>query len=433
MVERRVLRRQAGVALLLLAAGWLRLYHLEVPTSVRADENLWFQSGTSLLRDGVPSTWTIPWPMHAWASYWRVEGGVVAPWLDHPPLFSLLVGSWARLLGYDGTAEPSWYWLRLPMVAVAVLTLWLTYLFAARVFGETVALFSLAGFTFYPASVIASRFVLPENVIPLLLVAALCCLAALAEARGKARWRWLALLLAVSYAAPLLKLSGLVVPGTAALFFWLRHRHRLAMVAAAAGVLSVLTFLAYAWWYEWAVFIGANAAHLLRPRSFSHFWSLFFALDAGNFPLLDPTIIVGLIMAAALMARERLAGRSLFLFAPWLVLSFLFLVISPVEHYSWYKYSFYPLAAIGVGFLFSELHAGRAAYLVLFLPWVSMAGEHSGFLNTPALRTWAVMVFYTLALWPLVWRSRWLPPRAVFLALLALLFFFEAVWVRALI
>jgi 4-amino-4-deoxy-L-arabinose transferase-like glycosyltransferase len=423
--------RTFAVVILLMVAAALRLYHIDNLHTVEPDERLWLEAGTSLITEGVPTSWTIRWPSHNWEAYDRVEGGTVTPWLDHPPLYSLMIGGWALLVGQDDFAQLSWGLLRLPMALISVATILFTYLFVSKVFGKQIAMFTLLAFVFFPSEIVASRFTLAENVIPLFSVLGLYALAVYLSATSReVRRLSLATVLLVSFAAPLLKLSGAVVPLTIVLFLVLTKRYRLGMKVAGVGILSLASFLLYAWSYSWDVFVGAQRSHMIREHSFVHFWTLFTELDVGNYTLVDPSIIVGFIGLLAIMLLEPIRERRLYIFSAVFVLSFLLLYISPVEAYMWYKYPLYPLLAIGLGYVFFGLYKERAAYLILFLPMMGMMLQHSLLFDNQSSRKLALVFFYGMSTFPLVTDNRVIRLKHVFIVLLVIMLLFQVVWIE---
>jgi len=420
-----------AIVVLLLIGAVLRLYYIENLHTVEPDEMLWLDAGTSLLREGVPTSWTIRWPYHNWEAYDRVDGGTVTPWLDHPPLYALMSGGWAMLTGQGEAIEIAWGLQRLPMALVSVLTIFFTYLFVKKVFGNPLALFVLLAFTFFPSEIIASRFALAENVVPLFLMLGLYALAVYLEAASVDVKRLSFGVVAVMcFAAPLLKLSGAVVPLTIILFLFLTKRYWLGLKMVGATLAAVGSFVIYAWYYSWGVFVGAQKAHMLREHSFEHFWTLFTKLDVGNYTLVDPSVIVGFIGLVALVLLEAGQERRMYVFSAVFVLSFLLLYISPVEAYVWYKYPLYPLLALGLGYVFYGLYLEKVAYLILFLPMVGMMLQHSLLFDSQSSRKVAIIFFYGLSVLPLLTGNKLIRLKHVFVVLLLVMFLFQLVWVE---
>jgi hypothetical protein len=385
-------------------------------------------AGVSLLEKGVPTAWTIEWPQHRWDKYWEAKNGVVTPWLDHPPLFALLVGGWASLMRVDSIEITNQAVLRFPMVAISILTIFVTWSLAKQIFNEQAAIFVLAVYTFFPTDLVASRFILAEHTVPLLLMLGLLVwLRVLKEKDEKKRKPWVVILSVVCFMAPLMKLIGVIVPMTIVMLAVMHRRYHIAYRLMMVNISSLGLYLLYAWFYGWEIFVGAQTAHMQRPQSFSHFWSFFTQLSAGNVYVTDPTMIIGwagLCMIFVGTRQRRI--RNLF-FAPLLSISFFFVYVASVENYDWYKYPIYPLMAIGAGWIFYRIYKGDYWYLFFFLPLLAQMMQNSALILDQANRRFLMVLLYGVATLPVLLRKRlWF--RQVFIFLLLLLFGWEVVW-----
>ena len=422
-------RKTSLVILLLLVAFSLRMFKVDVLTSVANDERLWLMAGVSLLQEGVPTAWTIQWNQHRWDKYWKVENGEVTPWLDHPPLFALLMGGWSLAMDITTFAQTNITSLRLPMVVMSVATIYFTWLLVKEIFNEEIALFVVAVYTFFPTDLIASRFILAEHTTPFLLVLGLYAFVRYDRVKTKNEKRiWLSIMSVVSVASPLMKLSGGLVPMSLALLASLRRRRGLALWLVLMGAFSILIFWIYAWSYSWDVFVGAQTAHVERPQSFDHFWSFFTQLSTGNVIVFDPTVIIGWAGLLVLLSRGKNILARQVLFAPTLAMSFVFLYVASVENYDWYKYPAYPLLAIGAGFIIYELCRGKYWFLIFFLPLVAQMLQNSALVvDQGERRIWMVLMYF-VAIMPILFDNPFFRFKRVMIFLLLLLFFFQTVW-----
>jgi hypothetical protein len=229
-------------------------------------------------------------------------------------------------------------------------------------------------------------------------------------------------------AAPLLKLSGIVVPATLAFLALWRGRVRLGAAFTASTLVSFALFSAYGFYYNGGVFAALLTAHHDRAQTFVHFWTLFTHLDIGHYSLFDPSVIVGLVGALFLAAEKRDTLGGVSFFTALFAFSFLFLYVAPWEAYGWYKYALYPLLAAGLGYVFASLYERRVVFLVLFLPLLSIMLQNSGILVEQADRRMMMILFYALTALPILARGRFMQFRSVYISLLIYLFFFEAMW-----
>ncbi len=419
-----------GLVILLLLIGMgLRGYRLGefmVPF-LNNDEKSWLFNGTSLLSEGEPASWTIFWDREGVVS--RMCNTVVVPYLAHPPLFSLLIGGWANIVGETDWCDINWGLIRLPMWLISGLTLWLTFWLMLQVGGKRMAVFSLAAFTFFPSHVVASRIVAAEHFIALLMLAAMAGWQKYETIKTKKQKRLIVgLLLLVSIIAPLAKLTGLVVPGMLILTAGFRRRYRMMWSLCGAVIVMIGLYLAYNYYYGWDIFVATMRNLHGVAYTFSNFWSIFTYLNIGYLDMLDPAIIVGLIGLIVWLSQGEDHRIKVMVLASLLVLSWLFLYVAPPQLYGWYKYTLYPLIAMGLGYVFDQLWQERKIYLFLFLPWLSLTLQQSKIYEEALLLRVMMSVFYGLAIvaiWPKVKFIRFKP---VFISLLLFLFLFQALW-----
>lgn len=413
---------------LILIAVLLRAGNLGEFRPMDPDEVSWLMVGTSLIKTGKPTAWTMFGGAYGKAGI--AAGETVTPYLDHPPLFSLLVGGWAYWLGETNAAQFNWELVRIPMIVISVLTIIVTWLFVRRVFGGTMANFVLLAFVFFPTHVVTSRIIAAEHLIGLLLILGLYLFAVFetTEKKGvrRATGTGMALLCVVSL---MIKLSAVVIPATLCFLALYRRRWYLGVLLVLSSAVSVLLLLGYGYYYDWAAFVNVVVSHNGRPQNLAYFWTIFTSLDIGNYGMYDPSVIVGFIGVVSLAIWCRIKANAVLIFTPMLAISFLFLYVAPESLYGWYKYLAYPLMAIGLGYVFTQLYRQKYEYLVFFLPLVSMMLQHSQIFVDQDDRRIAVAVFYVVAVLPVLLKNRWWQLRPSFISLLMFLFAFEVMWV----
>lgn len=154
----------------------LRAHNYErVPTPNHLDEQLYALSGIYLIETGTPVSWsTLDYPKNA-----EVFKGVISylggqpsasvtlykPWLDEPPLFSLLVGEAAHLFHADRTGWIPSSYIRFPIVIISALTSILVFLIADTVSGFWTGILAMLIYGTEPIMVFASRSAMPETLI----------------------------------------------------------------------------------------------------------------------------------------------------------------------------------------------------------------------------------------------------------------------------
>ena len=85
------------------------------------------------------------------------------PWLDHPPLATLIIALPAKLLGYKTFEMIPQIIVRYPAIIAGIFTLYLTYLLARQLFGPATAVWSLTFLATVPYFVVAHRQSFLEN------------------------------------------------------------------------------------------------------------------------------------------------------------------------------------------------------------------------------------------------------------------------------
>ncbi len=157
----------------------LRAHNYErVPTANHLDEQLYALSGIYLIETGTPVSWsTLDYPKSA-----EVFKGVISylggapsasvtlykPWLDEPPLFSLLVGEAAHLFNADRNGFIPSSYIRFPMILISALTSIFVFLIARKVSGYWIGVLAMLIYGTEPIMVMAGRSAMPETLITLL-------------------------------------------------------------------------------------------------------------------------------------------------------------------------------------------------------------------------------------------------------------------------
>src|SRR5437867_186320 len=142
-------RRRLGwepwaVALVLALALLLRFndYTAAPRLADNADELQFTWAGMNLIESGDPYTWSY---FSGYPSVTRfAANGTTYPmvhhWMDHPPLFSYLMGGWVILLGDRRISEVAAWQVRIPPIIFSVVAILLAYLLARRSLGTGPAL-----------------------------------------------------------------------------------------------------------------------------------------------------------------------------------------------------------------------------------------------------------------------------------------------------
>jgi hypothetical protein len=373
-----------GILLIVGLAAGIRSINLDKLDTIQNDEETWVLSGISLIQKGYPESWTVFWETYG-EYHWSYIGGkqrvVVHPYLDHPPLFQLLMGGWAHVTENASRAPFDWTVLRIPMILVGMLTIVGTSLWVYHAYSTQWAIFTAASYIVLPTHILATRIIAAEHILALLLVVVVVALVKFLENGVQKRYAvgLLMFVCLVVFIAPLIKLSGIVIPLVAGSILIAHKKYRATLAVIGSALVGVGLYSAYGCYYDCTLFWSILQQHGSRPQTFWYFFTLFSKPDIGYFELEDPFFIVGLVgslFAAISASTEIPEGKKIFLRSVWLACMAIFLVLAPIELYGWYKYVLFPLAAIGLGYSWLQIFRGQYLWSILIIPAILVSFEN---------------------------------------------------------
>lgn len=179
------MRKSILLILLILIASFglvLRFVNYDSipPFAETQDEFFYPWAGMTWLRTGTPTAWSwFPsYPKREVVTKWGIMFPVVSPWVEKPPLYTLIQGVWMVVNGYRDIFEVRLTTVRVIPVVISFFTIILTGLLAKKVFSDLVGLISALLFAIVPTIVMANRLSLTENLLsPLILITLIVFLA----------------------------------------------------------------------------------------------------------------------------------------------------------------------------------------------------------------------------------------------------------------
>jgi len=321
------------------------------------DEIQFTWAGLNLILHGDAYTWSFApgYPLYIPYTAFGVTVPTVHHWLDHPPLFSLILGGWVWLLGVRDMTGFTAEQVRFLPVVFSTLTVPLTYFLGRRFVGPLAAICAAALLATAPGAILLGRQAEPESLQAiLLLVALLLCLRVVDRRSGV--WGELALV-ACCVAAPLLKVSGIAIVGIVGVILVASGRWRLAAAVGCAGVVGLLAFAVYGAFSDWSLFLRVQSVHTgFRIGVMSAFD--FISAPAGiNRRLRDGWWLLGWIGLGLMAARDNWR-RQLFGVWPAVAYAATMLVLAgerQVEQYGWYRQIIYPEVYLGAGWVAAQV------------------------------------------------------------------------------
>lgn len=398
-----------GALGLLLFKGWrLRQGGLGTvpPPGINFDEHDYAWIGLSLIRNHVPTSWSIfsfyrqepKGPCYHWkdgaiavnevkptlsnfANFPKpitlvreIDYGLglrqvlfVQPDLDHPPLAGLIVGSFIRLNGGD-EEQLSPFLMRQASLFAGIITVFLIFILSWLTYGRKVALLAAAISATSPLFVISSRMALAENFLIPMMLLSLIFLSIFSRSK---KLTYLIIAAFMSGMAVLFKVAGVSVIFAGFLYLIFskatgRHLFIFGLISLLVAALYPLYGYIYDWPTFWAVITHQSKRTFLGPL---------FLLET----ILTPNVIRSFIdgwwifgwMAVFLLLfraklKDHIALKSGFI---GYLITFLVLVnYDPGSLGYWYRFPFLPFLAIASGVLIMEtIKSGNLGYIILFL------------------------------------------------------------------
>jgi 4-amino-4-deoxy-L-arabinose transferase-like glycosyltransferase len=347
-------RRQVRALLaIILAVGLLlRVHDYTAAPRLRenVDELAWAWAGLSLLQDHSPTSWSyLPayprtFPLRE-PDNGRILPGV-HPWLDHPPLFALLVGGFAWIAGERQFSQVTAGVIRVPVMFLSLLTLLLVYLLGRRLLGTLPSLLGAGLFAVSPGAVLGSRQVESEALLAPMLLLTLLLLHRVLE--GEAGRYTVPALMLLCGLAPLVKVPGASFGLIVAAVLAMARRRRLAWLAAAMSCLGLLAWSGYGLLVDWKTFLAVTWAQADRHSGLLGGYE-FIVSPAGfsdSVRLHDGWWVLGWLSLVVLAFLHRARRADLLLGWPIAGYALAVMLISDMNvagRYGWYRFTIYPL------------------------------------------------------------------------------------------
>jgi hypothetical protein len=355
------------------------------------DEFAWTFLGVSLWRSGTPTSWS---PHAAYANrveYYNPAGAhftLVTPYLEHPPLFGLVAGGFARANGVGSFDDVSIQKIRPLALILGGFAIFCVFLLASAVYGDFVGLIASGVYAIIPTVAIGSRLVQNENFfIPLFLLVLYFAHRYLKYTHGKD----LAVTSVLCGTLPLAKIPWIAAPLAVIVLFVFSRKWKAAYAAGAATIIGVLVYLAYGLFFDAQLFL--NLWKLQLARYDMAFDSLFLILRDPMIVdrlFIDGWIYFGWAAIVVLLLKDLKKNAPVVLgFLSYLAV-FVFAVPGEPLH-GWYRYPFNPFLAISIALFLKEYFnrnylATAIFFLITGLPALSMSwGRVFGF-SYPVLR-----------------------------------------------
>ncbi len=362
------------LALILVLGLYLRNYNLNTWPRVGAtfDEYAWTWLGINLIQNKIPTSWS-PHPQYDNKKdiiYQKTHFVLVKPYLEHPPFFGLVAGSYALINGAKDMFDVDISRIRGLALILGVLSIFILYIFAAEVYGYKIGLLSSFIYTTIPTIVIGSRIVENENFFIPLFLLSLFLIVKFVKTKNPI-FRNIA-----AVVCGLLAFSKVpwIVAGLSIfliLFFLKKYKDAFKFTAVVIPIFSL--YLLYGIYFDSNLFFELLRFQLQRyDLTFNSFFALFTSPYLVDRFLIDGWIYFGWFAIFVLCLKDF--KKNYFILLPFLIYFFIFVFAIPNEpQHGWYRYPFYPFLIISIALFIKEYFNKNSILTFLFLIFTGLS------------------------------------------------------------
>lgn len=324
-----------------------------VPGFGHLEEMLYAWSGIHLVETGSPVSWsTLDYPQRSEVfkgeigyetNTIKVGVNLYKPWLDEPPVFSVLVGYFAHVFGAERDQIIPPAFIRFPVIFISAVTSLLVFLVARLVSGYWTGILAALIYGLTPVMVFGSRLAVPENLIAMLFMLTIYLLL---KFHQTLKIRYVLIIPLLVGIAGLSKPTGFFIAPFAVFMIFLKKYYKTALYILLAALPFVGLFFVYGLYYDPEIFWRITGIQSYRPVGFSSLgW--FFVSPAYDISTVTDSWYIFCLLAAAYFIFVPKKGLEMFVslaFIYWVMV----VMISGGEAdlLPWYRYPVFPLLSI---------------------------------------------------------------------------------------
>lgn len=362
------------LVLILILGFFLRQDKIDMwpRTGATFDEYAWTWLGMSLIQSGIPQSWS---PLPAYTNrklitYQKAYFVLVKPYLEHPPLFGLVAGSWAMLNGAKNIFEVDIAHIRGLALLLGVLSIFILYVFAAEVYGYKIGLLSAFIYTIVPTIVIGSRIVENENFFIPFFLLSLYFVSKFIKTNNS-RYRNIAAV--ICGLLSLAKVPWLAAALAIVLIFFYLRKFKDAWKFLSIVIPIFILYIVYGFYYNAHLFIALMTFQLQRyDLTFNSIFALFTSPYLVDRFMVDGWIYFGWFAIFLLMVKDF--KKNFFVLIPFLAYFAVFIFAIPNEpSHGWYRYPFYPFMVVSTALFLKEYFSKNYFLTFLFLIFTGLS------------------------------------------------------------
>lgn len=333
------------------------------------DEFAWTWLGINLIQKQMPVSWSSQ-PQYETRNHLIYQGAafwIVKPYLEHPPLFGLIAGSFALINGVKDMYHVTLERIRPLSLMLGAFSILMVFILAKELYGKGVALISSLIYATAPTIVIGSRIVQNENFLIPLWLLTLYLISRYLKTKNKQLRNSAAVIAGL---LSLAKVPWLVVGLSLAMLLSYKGRWKDAFIVIGIVIAFFSLFFLYGFYLDRELFISLWKLQLSRYAiSFVGFFSVFTTPLLVDRFYIDGWIYFGWFSIFILCLNLK---RNFILLLPFIAYLIVYIFAIPNEpSHGWYRYPFYPFLVISSAvFLREELKK----ISVLFLIFIFVVG-----------------------------------------------------------
>ena len=343
------------------------------------DEFAWTFLGLSMWNTGEPTSWSPHTVYKIKKEYFNPQGAhftLVTPYLEHPPLFGLIAGGFARLSGVNTFDQVNISKIRPLALILGILAIVSVYLLTQLMYGNTVGLLAAGIYGLIPSVAIGSRLVQNENFfIPFFLLSLYFGYRYVRHSVKKDLY----IGIGIASLLPLAKVPWIAAPFALVCLFAYSKKWNAVVQVACVTLCSFSVFLLWGYMLDREVFI--NLWKLQLARYDMHFDSLFVLFHD---PLIvDRRFVDGWIYfgwGAMLLTIAKDFKKHAPIVIGFLSYALVFVSAIPAEPlHGWYRYPFYPFLAISIALTIYEYWESNLFVIAIWELFVGLSMLVVGF------------------------------------------------------
>lgn len=387
-------------------------YDIVPPFGETKDEFMYPWAGISFLKTKVPSSWSF-FPSYSTGEikyYWGEDFMIVSPWVEKPPLYSLITGAVALLAGQNNFGDVRLSTIRLVPIFLSFFTILLVGLLAKSIFQEKIALIASILYATTPTIVMANRLSLTENLlVPITLFTVWIYSINFKNNISKYKPYIVGLGCAL---ALLTKNIALILPLALIVLSISKKELKDAIIITLISGIGAIIHPLLGLFYDWGLFLNVlsdyRIAHGLGLPAMVETLFRFPVISHKEKIFMDGVLLSGyiLLFTAPFWLKDKLKENILLLISvPFAIIVSLTLLEGGTTFYGWHLFPIYPFLIILVAKAFFDLwQKPQFLELIFFLLIIGISSLRFFLsVNTSLQNSWqyifAVLFFISAIFW----------------------------------